>query len=170
MVELIIVMTIMVVAVSVAAPSLKGFLKGRNQDNEAMRFVSLTRYGASRAVSEGVPVDMWINVKQNKYGLAASRGYTETKTNTVSFTADSEVQIQVSQPRGMLTQSNFWTPFTARRGNIPVIRFQPDGFISDSSPQVVKFLQGQDPEIWAVLNANQTKYELELNHRKSARY
>jgi type II secretion system protein H len=171
LVELVIVMSLMVITVGVAAPSFKGFLKGRNLENEARRFVALTRYGASRAITEGLPVDLWINTKQNKYGMAAAGGYTETRTNTANYTVDDDVQMQVSQPSGMLTTvSNWWTPSTVRRGAMPVIRFQPDGFISDYSPRIVKFVQGQDPEIWIVENAYHTRYELQLNHVKSVRY
>ena len=54
MVELVIVMTIMVIAVGVAAPSFKSFLQGQNLENEARRFLALTRFGSSRAVSEGI--------------------------------------------------------------------------------------------------------------------
>jgi Tfp pilus assembly protein FimT len=136
----------MVIVISVAAPTFKEFLKGRNLENEARQFLSVTRYGASRAVSEGLPVDLWINVKQNKYGMTAAGGYTETRTNAaaLTFTLDENVQMQVSQPPGMLTTvSNWWTPSTVRRGAMPVLRFQPDGFISDTSPKVVKFEEGQ---------------------------
>ena len=162
-------MTLMVIAVSTVSPSLRFFLKGRSQEDEARRFLELTRYGISRAVEEGLPVDLWINVKQNTYGMAACRGYTETKTNSMTFQADADVTMQVSQPPGMLTQSNFWTPLNTRRGAMVVIRFQPDGFISDTSPQTVKFTQGNDPEIWVTENANHMRYDLELNHRRSGR-
>ncbi len=171
LVELIVVMTLMVMAISIAAPSLKFFLSGRSHEDEARRFLELERYAASRAVEEGVPVDLWINIKQNTYGMAASRGYTETKTNNTSFTVDKDVQMQVSQPTGVLTQSNWWTPFNARgRGAIPIIRCQPDGFISDISPQYVKFTQGQEPEIWIIENPNHTRYDIDFNHRKSGRF
>jgi len=173
LVELVIVMSLMVITVGVAAPSLKGFLKGRNLENEAEQFLSLTRYGSSRAVSEGLPMDLWINVKLNKYGMTAAGGYTETRTNAtaLNFTLDEDVTVLVSQPPGVLTTvSNWWTPSTIRRGAMPVLRFQPDGFISDTSPKIVKFQQGTDPEIWIVENAQHTRYEIQLNHAKSSRY
>jgi Tfp pilus assembly protein FimT len=172
LVELIIVMSLMVIAVSVAAPSLKYFLKGRSHEDEARRFLELTRYASSRAVEEGEPMDLWINLKQSNYGMAASRGYTETKTNNTSFTLDKDVQMQVSQPLGVLIASNVWTPFnnSRRNGAIAVIRFQPDGFISDTSPQAVKFIQGQDPEIWIMENSNRMRYDIDLNHPKSGRF
>jgi Tfp pilus assembly protein FimT len=171
LVELIVVMSLMVMAVSIAAPSLRLFLKGRSHEDEARRFLELTRYASSRAVEEGVPVDLWINIKQNTYGMAASRGYTETKTNNTSFTVDNDVEMQVSQPMGTLTQSNVWTPFNTRgRGAMAIIRCQPDGFISDISPQYVKFTQGQEPEIWIIENPNHMRYDIDFNHRTSGRF
>ncbi len=60
LIELILVMAMLAIVISVALPSLKGFFRGRNLDSEARRFLSLTRYGQSRAVSEGVPMVLWI--------------------------------------------------------------------------------------------------------------
>src|SRR5438270_8363826 len=61
LVELILVMTLLLIVMCVALPSLKGFFRGRNLDSEARRFLSLARYGQSRAVSEGVPMVLWID-------------------------------------------------------------------------------------------------------------
>jgi type II secretion system protein H len=176
LVELIVVMTILVVTISIVAPSFKGFLRGRNLTNEARRFLSITHYGSTRAVNEGVPVDLWIDVKGGRYGLAASGGYTETKTNTVDFTMDKDLKMMASPPPGTLTTSNWWTPqMTRSRGRFPVIRFQPDGFISETSPQDVVFAdvtgaKTTGAQIWVVENPNHTRYELDLNHRTMARF
>src|SRR5580692_8469102 len=80
LVELILVMTIMVMLIGLVFPSLKGFFRGRNLDNEALRFLALTRFGQSRAVNEGVPVELWVNSQAGTYGLEALSGYTETQT------------------------------------------------------------------------------------------
>ena len=168
LVELVVVLSLLVIAIGVAAPSFRQFMKGRNQESEARRFLSLTRYGASRAVSEGVPVDLVINEKQNKYTLAASGGYTESKTNILSFTVDTNVQMKpMPGPSALTTQSNFWTPSAMHRGALPVIHFQPDGFISDNSPRTIKFMQGTDLEIWIVENTNHTRYNIELGHTQA---
>jgi type II secretion system protein H len=74
LIELILVMTILLVVMAVAFPSLRGFFRGRNLDSEARRILALTRYGQSRAVAEGVPVVLWIDSKQRTYGLEAAAG------------------------------------------------------------------------------------------------
>ena len=161
LVELVIVMSLMVIAISAAAPSFRTFLTGRNQESEAWRFLALTRYGSSRAVSEGLPVDLWINIKQNKYGMAASGGYTETKTNALNFIVDTNVLMVVTQAPGMLTTvSNVWTPLTARRGAMPVIHFQPDGFISDASPESIYLRQGKESQICIAKAPTHLEYDI----------
>src|SRR5215471_4886864 len=85
LIELILVMALFVVVMGIVAPDLSSFFRGRNLDSEAQRFLSLTRYGRSRAISEGVPVELWINAKQGHYGLQAVSGYTETKGNAVDY-------------------------------------------------------------------------------------
>src|SRR5438128_11617175 len=56
LIELILVMALLMIVLAVSAPSLQGFFKGRNLDSEARRILGLTKYGQSRAVSEGIPM------------------------------------------------------------------------------------------------------------------
>jgi type II secretion system protein H len=161
LVELVLVMTVMVVAIGVVFPSLKGFFHGRNLDNEARQFLSLTRLGRSRAIAEGVPVELWINQRQAKYGLQALSAYTETKTDPKTFTVDQNVRLTVSPPLSLLTHSNVWTQKSGQVGALTKIRFQPDGFISDTSPQNIYFQQPDTRnEIWLAENPTHTRYEI----------
>jgi type II secretion system protein H len=147
LIELILVMTIMVMIISLVFPSLKGFFRGRNLDNEALRFLALTRYGQSRAVNEGVPVELWVNPKDGSYGLEALSGYTETQTKPEQYRLDSSVQIALSASSSVLVHSNYWSQAKSQFGAVTKIRFQPDGFISDASPQNVYLRQGTDAQI-----------------------
>ena len=63
LIELMLVLTLLLIVIGVAFPSLQHFFRGRNLDSEARRFLSLTRYGQSRAVSEGVPMVLWIDAR-----------------------------------------------------------------------------------------------------------
>src|SRR5947208_16892741 len=85
LIGLVLVMTMLLIVFSVALPSLKGFFRGRTLDSEARRFLSLTRYGQSRAVSEGVPMVLWIDTRRGAYGLQQQAGYTDGDSNTVRF-------------------------------------------------------------------------------------
>jgi type II secretion system protein H len=163
LVELLLVMTLMVVAIAVIAPSLKGFFRGRNLDGEAGRFLSLTRFGQSRAIAEGIPVELWIEPRRARYGLQAVAGYAESRTNPAVYTLDQSVQISFSQPSATLVHSNYWTQTLAQAqiGGMTKIRFQPDGFISDTSPQNIYFQgQGGSP-IWLAENSTHLRYVLQ---------
>jgi hypothetical protein len=130
----------------------------------------LTRYGQSRAIAEGIPVELWINPRQEKYGLQALSGYSESQTNPIVFTLDQTVQITFSAPPTVLTRSNMWTQTAAQAGAVTKIRFQPDGFISDTSPENI-FFQQQDTrdEIWIAETPTHLRYEIQTGHPQSIR-
>src|SRR5213082_1044073 len=85
LIELVLVMTILLIVFSVALPSLKGFFRGRNLDSEARRFLSLTRYGQSRAVSEGVPMVLWMDPASGTYGLQQESGYNPIDAKAIDY-------------------------------------------------------------------------------------
>ncbi|MBI2928936.1 MAG: GspH/FimT family pseudopilin [Verrucomicrobia bacterium] len=171
LIELILVMALLVVVLGVAFPSLKGFFRGRNLDSEARRFLSLTRYGQSRAVSEGVPMVLWIDAKQRSYGLQTAAGYTDRDSKAVEFELDKDLQVEVTAPAVNLLSSQ-WKENTQvagagnalrNLGNVPMIRFSPDGFIGESSPASVRFLQGESDVVWILQNTNRLGYEIPTN-------
>jgi Tfp pilus assembly protein FimT len=167
---MILVMTMMIIAMAVVFPSMEGFARGRNLDNEARQFLSLTRYGQSRAISEGIPVELWINPCQETYGLQALPSYTESQTNPMVFPLDKTVQIAFSAPPTVLTRSNYWTQPSGHAGALTKIRFQPDGFISDTSPENIFFReQGGPGEIWIAETPTHLRYEIKPGHPQSAR-
>jgi type II secretion system protein H len=159
LVELILVMTIMVMIISLIMPSLKGFFRGRNLDNEALRFLALTRYGQSRAVNEGVPVELWVNPKDGSYGLEALSGYTETQTKPLTYNMDPTVQIALSAPSSVMVRSNYWSQAKAQFGMVTRIRFQPDGFISDASPANI-YLRQANGQIWIAEAPTHLEYDI----------
>jgi Tfp pilus assembly protein FimT len=161
--ELILVMSILVMLMSMVMPSLKGFFRGRNLDNEARRFLSLTRYAQSRAISEGLPIELWMNPRNGSYGVQAISGYTETQTNSMvrDFKVDSTVQLSFSVPSSVLVRSNFWTQAKGMLGAVAKIRFQPDGFISDTSPANIYLRQGATEMIWIAETPSHLRYDIQ---------
>lgn len=160
LIELILVMTIMLVIVSLVMTSLKGFFRGRNLDNEAVRFLALTRYGQSRAVNEGVPIELWVNTKAGTYGIEALSGYTETETKQQQYKVDSTLQISLSPPSSIVVHSNYWSQTKAQSGSVTRIRFQPDGFISDASPQNVYLRQGTESQVLIAEAPTHLEYDI----------
>src|SRR5436309_1169825 len=167
LIELVLVMTMLLIVFSVALPSLKGFFRGRTLDSEARRFLSLTRYGQSRAVSEGVPMVLWIDTRRGAYGLQQQAGYTDGDSNAVRFALSEELRVEIQTPVAAMQTGPLNQP-VAGVGYVPMIRFTPDGFIGEASPERIGFRQGKDNPIWVVESTNRLKYEIEANYSSHA--
>jgi type II secretion system protein H len=170
LIELVLVMALLAIVLAVAFPSLTHFFRGRNIEAEARRFLSLTHYGQSRAVSEGVPMVLWIDTRQRTFGLEAATGYVETDTKAVEFTLDKDVQVEISVPR-VLVRSTQLDQSARATANTPMIRFSPDGFISETSPDFIVFRDERDKGdagIALAPNATHLSYEIQANYASYA--
>jgi prepilin-type N-terminal cleavage/methylation domain-containing protein len=147
LIELILVMVLITIVVSVSLPSLKGFFRGRDLDSEARRFLSLTRYGASRAVAEGIPIELYVDTAQKLYGLRAQAGFLERDTKRVEYKLPEDISFEVTaapakkvsgedNPDEDLDLANP-TDVSASGNPIKIIRFYSDGFIGSKSPAAV---------------------------------
>jgi len=174
LIELILVMTILTIAVAVTAPALANFFRGRSLDSEARRLLALTREGQARAVSEGIPVELWIDSNNGKYGLEAEPSYEPTDSKAQEFELGKDIQLEAvngfstadsSSSFGSRLSSSSLGPLTARpvltrHPELPRIRFLPDGSIAETSPQKL-CLTGRDGfSIWLIQSRNGFSYEL----------
>ncbi len=152
LIELILVMALITIAAGLIAPSLSRFFRGRTQDAEAFRLLSLTHYGQSRAISEGIPTVLWLDSRSGTYGLRLEAGYTDDDRKAVNFTLDKDLRIGVVQGG---TQ-------TARPSSkLPGIHFLPDGTVSPASVNSFS-LEGRDSQpLWIVQSANGLNYEIQ---------
>ena len=164
LVELMLVMALLIVVLAVTFPSLQNFFRGRTLDSEARRFLTLTKYGQNRAVSEGVPMLLWIDSPKGLYGLQMQPGYTDLDSNAVQFQMPESLSIQVmANQSSILSQSNLWTQSSARLGKLPAIRFLPDGFIAETSPERISLKEKNMEPIWVGESTNRLKYEILSN-------
>jgi prepilin-type N-terminal cleavage/methylation domain-containing protein len=153
LIELILVMTVLTIVVSITAPALANFFHGRTLDSEARRLLALTRHGQSRAVSEGIPMELWMDTAKNSFGLEAEPSYETEDGKAVELTLDGDIQLQVvnstaqnstASPRTLMTAgAASATPLVSRHPDVPKIRFLPDGAIAETSPQALT-LTGRD--------------------------
>lgn len=151
LIELILVMVILVIAVSMVVPSLEKFFNGRSLDSEARRFLVLTRYGQSRAVSEGIPMLLWIDSKAGAYGLSQETGYTDGDSKAEDFTIDKDLSIGVDSSAGTKLAP----------GKRIGIRFSPDGsVVADGSVPGVFIKDRTGATVWIVQSADRLSYEV----------
>ena len=165
--ELILVMTVLTIAASITAPALANFFRGRSLDSEARRMLSLIRQGQSRAVSEGLPMELWIDAQQGAYGLEAEPSYELNDTKSVTFPLENEMQLEVgtgdvasafgrsslsARPQAAIRHSN--------HPNLPAIRFLPDGTLGETSPQSLRLSGSDGRSLWLGLSRNGLNYEI----------
>ena len=159
LIELILVMAMLLTVIAIAAPTLSHFFHGRVLDSEARRFLSLTRYAQSRAVSEGVPMSLWIDTQEGTYGLQSEVNYVDTDPRAVGFEISKDLTIEIAA-----TQNANGTSVAPQvQAGVTSIRFSPDGFLSDASPAAVVFRQGDQDLAVISQSRNRLNYEIQTN-------
>jgi type II secretion system protein H len=152
LIELILVLTLLAVMVSLVAPALAGFFRGRVLDSEARRLLSLTRTAQSRAVSSGMPMQLWFDAQNNTYGLREESLSGKDDPRAVTLDVDASLHVQVPDSSTVSVAGN----------KLPAIRFLPDGYIDEDSPQKLQ-VAGADGSFWLVESRNRTGYEIHNN-------
>ena len=165
LIELILVMAVLTIVVSIGAPALSRFFRGRDLDSEARRFLALTRYGQSRAISEGVPMILWFDKNERTYGLKAETTFAEDDPKAKVYNVGEKISIEVEFSADAV-QANRTTEFQSEKqssDSVTTIRFEPDGSISETSPECVMFQEGNDGTLWVAESRNRLNYELQTS-------
>lgn len=164
LIELILVMAILVIVVGVTYPMLSKFFTGRTLESEGRRFLTLTRYGQSRAVAEGYPMVLWINPKAGTYGLEAEAGFLDRDDRAVDYKLGEKLEFEVTGntvSRFALTQEQQNRRRTPARNANPEIKFMPDGSVDVMSPESVAIWQGRDHALYINQTENRLNYEVD---------
>ena len=151
LVELLLVLALLVVITSLVAPAMSNFIRGRALDSEARRLFALMHAGQSRAVSEGLPMMLWVDEKQGAYGLTAETPPSGGDPKAENLTVDENVQIAVLNA-GATALTTFQ--------NLPAIRFLADGTIDENSPQTLRLADARGNALWLIEASNHMGYEI----------
>ena len=151
LIELVLVLALLVVITSLAAPAMATFIRGRALDSEARRLFALTHAAQSRAVSEGVPMLLWVDGKNGAYGLTAETSGQNADPKAESLTVDDTLQISVLD-----TTVSAPTTFN----NLPAIHFLPDGTVDEDSPKALQLSDSAGVTRWLVETPNHAGYEV----------
>jgi type II secretion system protein H len=150
LIELLLVLSLLVVITSLAAPAMANFIRGRALDSETRRIMALMHAAQSRAVSEGMPIMLWVDSQNGAYGMRAETTGQSGDPEAETFPVDSTLQIAV------VNASSSSTTFQ----NLPAIRFQPDGTVDESSPQTLRLTDSAGVSRWLVEARTRTGYEV----------
>jgi len=171
LIELILVMALLTVVISLTAPRLSRFFHGRTLDSEARRLLALTRSGQSRAVSEGMPMDLWVDAEQGTFGLEAEPSYETSDPKAVEFALDGGLQLEVvnkvvaAPVNTTMTRSRQASTASVARvnlvhANLPTIRFLPDGSVGEASPQLLHLTSGDGGSLYLTQARDGVSYEI----------
>ncbi len=150
LVELILVMALVVVMIAVAAPSLSNFFRGRALDAEARRLLAVTRAAQNRAVSEGMPMLLWMDVDESSYGVEQETPPRDGDPKATEFALDESLTLDPGKT----------SPVQVRGKPLPAIRFTPDGFIDETSPTTLHLAGVDNASLWLVQTTNRVNYEI----------
>ena len=155
--ELILVLGLLAAILAVAAPSLSRFFSGRSLQEETRRFLALTQYGGNLAVSEGVPMVLWIEPKLGEYGLRPETGYPTNRHNAFHYRLRDDLELEVET--ASLPQ--------ASKSSALSIYFLPDGSISETSFSSIRIRDRSEGEVCIAQSDNRLNFEVrdpQLNH------
>jgi len=151
LVELILVLALLVIVTSLVAPAMSNFIRGRALDSEARRLAALMHAGQSRAVSEGLPVVLWVDEKKGAYGLEAETPPRGGDPKAENLPLDENLQIAVL---------NAGTAALTTFQHLPAIRFLADGTVDETSPKLLRLVDGKGNALWLIESRTRMGYEI----------
>ena len=151
LIELMLALALLVIVTSLAAPAMATFIRGRALDSEARRLFALMHAAQSRAVSEGMPMLLWVDEKNDAYGLQAETSAQTGDPKAENLPVDPTLQIAV-------LNAGSGTPVTFN--NLPAIRFLPDGTVDENSPQTLQLTDSAGISRWLIESSDRMGYEI----------
>ncbi len=156
LIELIFVLALLVIVTSITVPRMSGFIRGRALDSESRQLLALMHAAQGRAVSEGMPMMLWINPSAGQYGLTAETSGKNGDAGSETLTLDGTLKISVVN-HGNGTSTTFQ--------NLPAIRFLPDGTVDEGSPPTVQLADQDGFGRWLVEAPGRTGYEISARNQ-----
>ncbi len=93
LIELIPVLALLVIITSITVPRMSGSVRGRALDSESRRMLALMHEAQSRAVSEGMPMMLWIDGANGEYGVEAETSGRTGDPNAEELTLDGTLKM-----------------------------------------------------------------------------
>ena len=147
LVELIIVMMLLAIVAALSVPSLSRSMRQRNLDEEATRLLALTEYGRDEAVSQGVPMVIWIDAKGQRYGIEPKSGFDADESRRREYAMNPDVNVEIDKA-------------VASGGVVEAMEFAPDGALTNSSVNAVRLVDRAQSAINVSRTADGWSYEL----------
>lgn len=127
LIELILVMALLVMLLALSVPSFSGSFKARTVEQEAAQLLAATEYARNEAVSQGVPMIVWIDANTGEFGVNAKDGYEGNASREKTFALHPDLHFELAQT--------------------DTLGFEPDGTLDSESPDSIKIVSRFNPSI-----------------------
>ena len=103
--------------------------------------------------------------------LQAGEGGVASGEHALEFTLDStlEMDARFSSDAAYVGRTTEFKNEKQETSGLYMLHFNPDGFVSLSSPEVVIFRQGKDTELWVSQSRNRLNYEIQAGRQMASR-
>ena len=135
LIELILVMAMLSAVIAASAQSLSRFFRGRAIEEEAGRFMALINYTRSQAISTSIPMQLWIEPDEGRYGLSPLEGYEWTADELIEIAIYEDVEMDLS-----LQVNNLLDDYR--------IIFLPDGSLDETSVKALSFINQKNDAVY----------------------
>jgi prepilin-type N-terminal cleavage/methylation domain-containing protein len=152
LIELILVMGVLAAFAAVVVPNLSGFLKGRDLAHEGRRFVALTQFARSEAISTGVGQVVWMDPRNQRYGLREAPGFSRSTNATRVYPLNEKLELELD-------------PTAAQAFGEYAVRFLPDGEIEEGSVTNLAIIRPDEERLFLALSTNGFNFEIIGNER-----
>ena len=138
---------------------MSSFFHGRVLSSEARRLLAVMHHGQSRAIAEGVPVILWLDAKEQTYGLSAQSGQVNVGAQDSSYTLDSSLTLEIPTDANQPESESGDERLGVTEG-LAMVRFLPSGFYDEGSVTRIILHQGDAGGMELVPTANHLSYEI----------
>jgi type II secretion system protein H len=160
LVELILVMALLCVILALAAPSLSRSFRERDLTQEATRLLALTEYARDEAVSQGVPMSIWIDPATGHFGAQAMPGYEDAGARGKQFTLIEGLHFDLLGSSPGITKQTAPAIGTAAIGGNDVAEYLPDGTLDPSSRTSIRLVDRSNSAIEVEQMKDASGYEI----------
>ena len=164
-------MALLVTLAAIAVPTLSRSMRGHNLDGQADRLLALTEYGRDEAVSQGIPMVMWIDVDGSRFGVDTKPGYGSGSENARSreysladdthFDPVGQGMVSSVPLAGTAAQSQTaGVAIGGAHGGVIVAEFAPDGTLDPGSLPNVRIVDRAGEALSISQTADAYGYEI----------
>ncbi len=152
LVELVVVMALLAIVAALSAPAMSRSIRARNLNGEAARFVAATEYARDEAVSQGLPMTVWIDPATQHFGIAPRAGYEGVESRDREFAVNTDIHFELESA-------------TAGGELVQAVEFSPDGTPTTTSLESLRVVDRFENEVTVARTKDGWSYEVAKDER-----